>query len=377
MILTGTYDTDIAKYIPGTLDFVFQGMLEDIDTKEQPAYISYKDMENLDFQIMVTNNYYANPNSMDICFPMKIKQKSDKDIDINADLITVNIFFANLIKEINMTRYGNDKQLMPIFSPYEIYQYFDAMLKHLPNNAFKKTEKTVLYSKQLVYFNKTMLGQRLHNSNIANDITDLNINERITKFQNQLKNEFVYKVPLRYFTDIGKINFCLKIDFRIKFHLETDMKKLFELKKKVTATGAADAKIIFIRAPFLQYEQFLLDKNFRQYLETIMVSKKILRMSIQKTPIQKTDQMSVGSDSITIDFLGSNRQFDWLEIPLVFDKSYKHTTIYDNYNVELAAKYIKSMKLTNFTEIYSLTNGKKCGTDNLMQKHLLYKQFVA
>ena len=184
-----------------------------------------------------------------------------------------------------MTRYGNDKQLMPIFSPYEIYQYFDAMLKHLPKNAFKKTEKTVLYGKQPAYFNKTMLGQRLHNSNIANDITDLNINERITKFQNQLKNEFVYKVPLRYFTDIGKINFCLKIDFRIKFHLETDMKKLFELKKKVTATGAADAKIIFIRAPFLQYEQFLLDKNFRQYLETIMVSKKILRMAVQKTPI--------------------------------------------------------------------------------------------
>ena len=44
-------------------------------------------------------------------------------------------------------------------------------------------------------------------------------------------------------------------------------------------------------------------------------------MGIQKTPVQKTDQMSVGSDSITIDFLGSNRQFDWLEIPLVFDKS--------------------------------------------------------
>ena len=35
---------------------------------------------------------------------------------------------------------------------------------------------------------------------------------------------------LRYFTDLGKINFPLKIDFRIKFHLETDMKRLSELK---------------------------------------------------------------------------------------------------------------------------------------------------
>ena len=37
LIETGEYDVDIAKYIPGTLDVMFQGMLEDIDTKEQPA----------------------------------------------------------------------------------------------------------------------------------------------------------------------------------------------------------------------------------------------------------------------------------------------------------------------------------------------------
>ena len=58
------------------------------------------------------------------------------------------------------------------------------------------------------------------------------------------------------------------------------------------AAGSAilspDAKIIFTKAPSIQYEQLLLDKNFRQYLETIMVSEKILRMGAQKTPIQKT-----------------------------------------------------------------------------------------
>ena len=32
LISTGNYDADIARYIPGTLDMVFQGMLEDIDT---------------------------------------------------------------------------------------------------------------------------------------------------------------------------------------------------------------------------------------------------------------------------------------------------------------------------------------------------------
>ena len=33
--------------------------------------------------------------------------------------------------------------------------------------------------------------------------------------------------------------------------------------------------------------------------------------------------------------------------------------IYDSYNVELAAKTIKSVKRSNFTEVYSLTNEKK------------------
>ena len=32
LISTGNYNADIARYIPGTLNMVFQGSLEDIDT---------------------------------------------------------------------------------------------------------------------------------------------------------------------------------------------------------------------------------------------------------------------------------------------------------------------------------------------------------
>ena len=69
---TGRYDADIAKYIPGVLEMVYQGMLEDVDTKGKVAHSSYKDMEQLDFQIMLIDNYYVNPNSIHICFLMKI-----------------------------------------------------------------------------------------------------------------------------------------------------------------------------------------------------------------------------------------------------------------------------------------------------------------
>ena len=86
--------------------------------------------------------------------------------------------------------------------------------------------------------------------------------------------------------------------------------KTIQIQKKVTAIGAPDAKITFTKPPFLKYGQFLLDKNFRQYLETIMVSKKVLRMGMQKAPVPKTYKISISSDSINVDFLGPNRQFD-------------------------------------------------------------------
>ena len=59
------------------------------------------------------------------------------------------------------------------------------------------------------------------------------------------------------------------------------------------------------------------------------------------------------------------------------DKSDEHTTMYDSYNREMAAQLIKLLKLSNFTEIYSLRNEKKYSVDNLTQRYLLYKQFVA
>ena len=53
-------------------------------------------------------------------------------------------------------------------------------------------------------------------------------------------------------------------------------------------------------------------------------------MGAQKTPIQKTYEINLGTDSINTNFLGVNRQFDWIELSIVYDKSNKHTTIYDN-----------------------------------------------
>ena len=144
------------------------------------------------------------------------------------------------------------------------------------------------YSSKTVSYNKATIDGRTYNNTLLADITDDDFDDRIDEFQGQIKNECVYRILLHYFTNVGKINFPLKIDNKIRCHLETEMKKLLESKKKVTPTGAPDAKIIFNKAPFIQYEQFLLDKNFGQYIETTVILKKILRMGVQKSPLQKT-----------------------------------------------------------------------------------------
>ena len=66
---------------------------------------------------------------------------------------------------------------------------------HSKKKKKKKIERAMLYSNQLVSFNKKMLEWRTLNSTMANEFTNLNVNERITKFQNQLKNKVVYRIP--------------------------------------------------------------------------------------------------------------------------------------------------------------------------------------
>ena len=59
--------------------------------------------------------------------------------------------------------------------------------------------------------------------------------------------------------------------------------------------------------------------------------------------------------SIKINFKGLNRQIEWLEISLVYNKSNQYLAIYDSYDAELAAKFIEKITLENVQKTYSLT----------------------
>ena len=151
LINMGKYGADLAKYILGLTDLAIQGMLDDIDTREKVAHPSYKDKEQLDYQILLTENYYVNPANIHICFPIKNKKSVNNTADVDTDLITVNDFFAHWIKEISITKYGSDKELPPTFSPSEVYQYSDQMLKHLPTDSLKTIQKHIFTQKTSIF----------------------------------------------------------------------------------------------------------------------------------------------------------------------------------------------------------------------------------
>ena len=143
---------------------------------------------------------------------------------------------------------------------------------------------------------------------------------------------------------------------KIRLTLETDLKKLFETNKKVANIGTTDEQIVLLKAPYFQYEKIILAKNFRQYLESILFLAKVLRMGLQRTPYLKMYELQTGTQDFSVDFIGMNRQFDWIEISLVFDKSDKHLTICDSYNAECAARTIKLLEFQNISKEPSATN---------------------
>ena len=128
--------------------------------------------------------------------------------------------------------------MIPSATPQEIYQNSDSMLKHLPEKSLKVIQQDLLYSQKPVFFFTKGFDRRLHYrfespTKHPSVPTGANFRDRETKFRQQLKNKYVYRIPLKYICDLGKINFPTKIDMKIHLTLERDLKKLFESDKNL------------------------------------------------------------------------------------------------------------------------------------------------
>ena len=146
------------------------------------------------------------------------------------------------------------------------------------------------------------------------------------------------------------VNQCYKLNTKYVLTLETDIQRLFETNINQNAdalTRTVDAEIILTSATCIMYEQFKLDNNFRTYLEGVLSSEHILRIRIRDTLYQKSFELVAGTESRVVELQGSNKQFSFLTISLVYDKSDQHRSIYDSYNGEVASTMIKLIQLEN------------------------------
>ena len=153
------------------------------------------------------------------------------------------------------------------------------------------------------------------------------------------KNE--YRIPVDLLVDLGLCNFSVQTDTKITITLERNYNRLFESNKKVSAIpDNLEGDIQFHDRPYISYQEITLTSVMETYLQTILRSESGLRMGVLPSPFQQLFEINTGSQSLTVTFKGAQRQFDWLDISLVYDKSYQHLTIYDSYDLELAAKLI-------------------------------------
>ena len=156
------------------------------------------------------------------------------------------------------------------------------------------------------------------------------------------------------------------------------MNKLFEDNAKVaTIPDDPDASIEFNDRPYIEYQEILITSTWETYLKTIQRSESALCMGVLPNPYQQTFEINAGSQTFAVDFLGASHQFDWLEISLVYDKSYQHETVYDSYDVELAAHLIESVIFQNASKAYMLTGKISYDINKKDEKYLSYKMFVA
>ena len=276
---------------------------------------------------------------MEIVLPIKFVKKSASTSALDADLVPVNNFFCRWFTDIDIKRYPDDLRILPTDKTIEIHDYAEGQLKYLPDNSLKKIRKSFLYTNESIYL-ATDTDRRPNNATTEALRGDSNLIWRKTNFADRIGSETEYRIPLGLLTDLGLCNFPIQTDTRIVITLEINLNKLFEDLKKCAAipTTDPDASIHYFDRPYIDYQEITLTPTWETYLKDILKEQNGVRMGVLPNPYQQTFEVATGAQTISVDFQGASRDINWLEISLVYDKSYAHETVYDSYSVELAAQ---------------------------------------
>ena len=151
---TGKADGDLSRYFPNILPITRQSQIAGELPRKAYASITYSDKKQLEFILDLTASTYSNYSSMEISLPLKSTKKSNKTLQMDAQMMTVNNFFGYWFADIHIRRYPDDMRILPTNNSVDIYQYSNAQVKYLPEKLVKKLWKTMLYSNKPVYLDK-------------------------------------------------------------------------------------------------------------------------------------------------------------------------------------------------------------------------------
>ena len=184
-VATGKADGDLSRYYRNILSITRQAQIAGELPRKSYASITYSDKKQFEFVLDLTANTYSNYSTMEICLPLKFTKKTNRVLQMEAQMMTVNNFFRHLFTDIDIRRYPDHMMILPTNNSVDIYQYSNAQMKHLPEKSEKKLLKTMLYSNKPVYL-AANTDRRPNNDTDNNKRSDPNLNYCIAQLKDYI-----------------------------------------------------------------------------------------------------------------------------------------------------------------------------------------------
>ena len=138
-VATDKADGNLFRYYPNILPITRQAQIAGELPRTSYASIAYSDKKQFEFVLDLTANTYSTYSIMEICLPLKVTKKSNKALQMDAQMMTVNNFLGHWFTDIDIRRYPNDMMILPTNDSVDICHYFNAQMKYLPEKSLKKT----------------------------------------------------------------------------------------------------------------------------------------------------------------------------------------------------------------------------------------------
>ena len=93
-VATGKADGDLSRYYPNILLITSQSQIAGQLPRKAYASVTYSDKKQPEFVTDLTANTYSNYSTMEVCLPLKFTKKSNKALQMDANMVTVNTFLG-------------------------------------------------------------------------------------------------------------------------------------------------------------------------------------------------------------------------------------------------------------------------------------------